>query len=84
MNKTELLKRFEKLKAASHAVADKNGNVNCNYCDDCYHCYDCDNCYDCLLCAGLINKHSGYWLLNKEVTKEEFEAALKIIKGENA
>ena len=52
---------------------------NCYYCDNCnncYNCYDCDYCYNCILCKGLNNKTRGYWLLNKEVTQEEFKAAL--------
>lgn len=50
--------------------------INCYVCTNCVHCVECVNCVNCFLCNGLRNKTSGYWLLNKEVTKEEFESAI--------
>ena len=40
-------------------------------------CKKIDNCDNCILCHGLRNKYRGYWVLNKEVYKEDFEAAKK-------
>lgn len=54
----------------------------CRDCDDCYGCYGCSyckDCFDCILCTGLKYKASGYWLLNKKVTKKEFKEVKKIM-----
>ena len=46
--------------------------TNCADCTDCTYCNNCTNCNNCLLCKKLHNKTRGYYLLNKEVSKEEF------------
>ena len=86
MNKSELMKQFEALESECKKIDScfdcnncSNCN-NCNNCNNCYNCYNCNNCNNCeycILCCGLRNKFKGYWLLNKEVSKEDFEAAKK-------
>lgn len=44
---------------------------NCRNCTDCIVIEDCNNCTNCIACFGLRNK--GYHILNKEVTKVEWE-----------
>lgn len=54
-------------------------NNNCDYCDSYYSCYYYDSCNDAgngSFCYNLkLEKKdkTKYWLLNKEITKEEFE-----------
>lgn len=67
MNKQELFKKFRKLQD------------NCNNYNNCDNCDNCDNCNNCILCFQLKHKTSGYWLLNKEVTKKEFEEAYNMV-----
>lgn len=57
---------------------------DCKDCNNCYICHSCDscnNCHMCILCIKLSEKIFGYWLLNKQVTKEEFESALKVLEN---
>lgn len=88
MNRKELLKSLEELKGSFIKdcvgcidCAGCAGCIDCADCTDCINCINCINCTDCtdcmdfLLCVGLTGQSNGYWLLNKEVTKEEFEAA---------
>ena len=79
MNRQELLKAYKKLdvKIESDNCDYCNSCYNCNYCNDCYDCNDCKNCNNTILCKNLENKKTGYWLLNKEVTKEEWLEARK-------
>lgn len=62
--------------------------INCynlRYAQDCENCsdggflYDCRGCRNCLMCTGLRNQN--YHILNKPVTKEEYENALKYLDG---
>jgi len=73
MNKKELIEAFNKLQILSN---------NCHHCDNCDYCHNCDYSKNCILCKGLSNKTNGYWLLNKEVSKEEFEQAKRELLGE--
>jgi len=98
MNKKELLEEFDKLSRDSIAIEnyencyDCKDCILCHSCNDCYSCYDCFRCYNCnycricsncILCVGIDDKIEGYWLLNKEVTKEVFDNALaELKKGE--
>ena len=80
MDKNKLLEKFNGLYVGN--VDTNNNCYDCHYCHNCYCCHYCDNCYNCygcLLCKNLADKKIGYWLLNKEVTKEEFEAAKKVM-----
>lgn len=43
----------------------------CSNSSECYFCYDCNNCNNCIGCWNLRNKE--YYILNKKVSKEEFE-----------
>lgn len=58
---------------------------DCKLCIECFSCYlclmceKCQECTCCILCDGLTDKKKGYWLLNKEVTKEEFDEARKVL-----
>lgn len=51
----------------------------CLFCQDCVnsrdltYCYECRGCSDCIGCVGLRNKK--YCVLNKQMTKEEYEKA---------
>ncbi len=47
---------------------------------NCYHSADLTNCTDCFGCVGLKNKK--YCILNNQLTKEQYEKAVKIIKKE--
>ncbi len=49
--------------------------TNCESCCTLLMCSGCKNCTNCILCRNIRDKENGYWLLNKEVTKEEFEEA---------
>lgn len=45
------------------------------YCHDLLYCQDCfNNCSNCFGCVGL--KHKEYCILNKQYTKEQYEALL--------
>ncbi len=50
------------------------GNTNC------YYSSDLQNCTDCFGCAGL--SHKKYCILNNQLTKEQYEKAIKEIKKE--
>ena len=55
---------------------------HCTTCVSCYHCHWCtymEACDNCLLCTGLQNKTKSYYILNKEVTKEEYDLTLKTL-----
>ncbi len=55
------------------------GCHNVNSCNDMTHCQDCFFCRDCFGCEGLKNKQ--YCILNKQYSKEEYEALVpKIIE----
>lgn len=64
-------------------------SLNCYKCaflinsDDCQECYFGDNlrnCSDCFGCVGLTNKK--YCILNNQLTKDQYEKAVKEIKKE--
>ena len=81
MNKKELLADFEALKKGvdfdyCFCCSGCIGCVNCNYC---HHCHYCSDCNYCVLCVGLKGNTSGYWILNKEVTGEEYYSALRVL-----
>jgi uncharacterized protein YbaR (Trm112 family) len=44
---------------------------NCQNVSDCYFCFDCRGCRNCIGCYNLKNQE--YNILNKKVSKEEFE-----------
>lgn len=49
-------------------------------CHNCYFCYQCRGCKDCIGCSNLANKQ--YYIFNKKVSKEEYEATkAKILNG---
>lgn len=56
---------------------DCNNNYNSFFCQDCIHatgsyfCFDCENVSNCIGCYNLRNKE--YHILNKPVSKEEFQ-----------
>lgn len=52
---------------------------SCDNCSDSAFLYDCRGCKNCLMCIGLRNKECQ--ILNKQVTKEEFEKAMKYLDG---
>ena len=54
--------------------------VNCSGCTNCYYTSYLLNCSDCFGCVGLSNKK--YCILNNQLTKEEYEKTVKIIKKE--
>ena len=63
---------------------------SCISCDACYYCDYCLRLTNGILCKGLrfdygdenaYNKEK-YWVLNKEVSKKEFEEIKKIMKNE--
>ena len=69
--------------------------VDCWFCQNCMDCYSCENCHNCVDCMNCINVHNGigcnnlklplgqydkYWMNNKEVTKKEFQKAMKDIR----
>lgn len=60
------------------------GNCNfmesCASCSDCEYCFECYSCRNCFGCAYLTNKE--YYILNKPFTREEYLAALRMIKEE--
>jgi hypothetical protein len=87
MTKREMIKKFEELKKSQNVTDSSNdylcyrckestGCKNCKFCDACRNLV---NCKRCLLCSDLKEKKEGYWLLNKEVSKEEFEEARKVL-----
>jgi len=47
---------------------------NCRSCNDCTMCEDCTGCHDCIACFNLKQKSNCF--LNKQLTKEEYEAEL--------
>jgi len=49
----------------------------CTYCTDCTDCNYCHHCEDCFMCTWLHNKR--YCILNKQYTKEEYEAKMQEI-----
>lgn len=61
-------------------------NYHCGYlfhCDSCSSCYYSSflrNCSDCFGCVGLSSKK--YCILNNQLTKEEYERGVRIIKKE--
>ena len=62
------------------ACMDCTDCAECTLCSDCIYCFHCVRCVDCRNCAfcyGLKHKRHGYWLHNKEVTREEFALARK-------
>jgi len=88
--KEELLKKFRELE-----VKESNTNCySCNSCKSCDLCNSCDYCDFCLrLTNGILCKdlrfefksenaynENKYWVLNKEVSKEEFEEVKKIME----
>lgn len=68
----ELIDIFYKL---NYAILDNINCSECKQCDNCYSCTDCNNCSYCILCKGLDNKQTGYWLLNKRVDREVWNEA---------
>ena len=70
----------------SELVYDSIDSTNCyevyfsdkiHYSHNMWHCYDCRNTENCFACVDLWNKKNKYWVLNREVTKEAFQALLK-------
>ncbi|MDO8498310.1 MAG: hypothetical protein Q7S44_00785 [bacterium] len=61
----------------SYEVVDSDEAFNCSYlvytgkCQDSNYLFNCQNCQYCLGCAGL--SHQKYCLLNRQLTKEEYE-----------
>lgn len=65
--------------------------TNCTGCKNCLDCKDCSNCINChscqkchelsnaAFCVSLNRKHEGYWVLNKQVSEEDFNAILKLM-----
>ena len=93
MDKEELLKKYDELdkKTCTGCI----NCPYCIYCTDCTDCHDCTLCYNCtkcIYCTNLINgllckrlyltdiDKNKYWLLNKEVSREEFENAKRIMR----
>ncbi len=52
----------------------------CQYCTNCYYSAYLKNCSDCFGCVDLANKK--YCVLNNQLTKEQYEKAVKEIKKE--
>ncbi len=52
----------------------------CEFCTNCYYSSYLTNCVDCFGCVGLKNKK--YCILNNQLTKEQYEKAVKEIKRE--
>ena len=69
MNKQDMVKKYNEL-----VESQRTGCQDCHQCDN---CTNCTGCHNCLLCVGMLNKRKGYWLLNKQVSNEEFEQAKK-------
>lgn len=69
-----------------YELTDSTDCYNCVFlfnCDDstnCFYCADLKNCSDCFGCVGLTNKK--YCILNNQMTKEQYEKAVKEIKKE--
>lgn len=65
---------------------DVNKCQNCSFmahsldCLDCEYMINCANCRNCYGCAYLENKE--YCILNRQFTRDEYLAAVKIIKAE--
>lgn len=63
-----------------------NGSYDCAFCDqvrdsrNCYYSSYLANCTDCFGCVGLTNKK--YCILNNQLTKEQYEQAVREIKEE--
>lgn len=59
---------------------------NCNFiessasCSDCEYCFECYACRNCFGCTYLTNKE--YHILNKPFSREEYLAAIRLIKEE--
>jgi hypothetical protein len=49
-------------------------------CTNCYYSWALDNCSDCFGCVALSNKK--YCILNNQLTKEEYERGMALIKKE--
>lgn len=47
----------------------------CANCTDCKFCSNCRGCSNCFGCTGMANKQ--YYIFNKQVTKDEYEAYIK-------
>lgn len=62
------------------------GNYQCAYIERCVSCTNCSygsllrNCSDCFGCVALT--HKQYYILNNQLTKEEYKEALRSIKKE--
>jgi hypothetical protein len=56
--------------------------VGCVNSEDCVNSTNCVNCVNCILCVGLTDKKEGYWLLNEQVDKSTYRAALAALRGE--
>ncbi len=54
-------------------------SVQCERCSDSMYCFQCTDCKNCFGCVGL-RKHE-YCILNKQYTKEEYEALASAIIG---
>lgn len=52
----------------------------CTDCTDCYHSSYLRNCKDCFGCVGLTSKQ--YCVLNNQLTKDQYEQAIAVIKHE--
>lgn len=56
------------------------GCTDCRFCYYCWHSNDltyCDSCSSCTSCFGCIGlRHKKYCILNKQYTKEEYEALM--------
>jgi len=52
---------------------------NCDNCSDSAFLYNCTGLHNCLFCINLKNKE--YHILNKPVSKEEYENALAFLNG---
>ena len=92
-SKKELINEFKKLKPEkekNYCMA-CNDCVSCHDCNYCNYCNNCDNCKrltNGILCRRLRFEYGSenaynkdkFWVLNKEVSKKEFEKIKEIMK----
>ncbi len=69
-----------------YEISGGGGLYNCafidqgTHCTDCFYCAEIQNCTDCFGCAGISKKK--YCVLNKQLTKSEYDKTVKEIKKE--
>ncbi len=54
--------------------------VGCTRCVDCRWCARCINVKNAALCVGLSDEQEGYWVLNKQVTYDEYREVRKVLR----